>query len=234
MPSQQPPTKVHPVAHINSFGDTPAVMTRGFVSCPRSGGSVPEERCRTCREAVSFTFGEDGQMNSVTCKQHPGGSGGKDEERHDGLLLRRKTVGDLMSRSVVCVRPKNSLDAAVRLFVETGLKAAPVVNEQGVVLGMVDESDVQLTIHATLAGQPGVDLTGMQSISDVMTPMSFAISEHVPATQAAGLMVYESVHRVPVVSADGQVIGILSASDLLYWMARSDGYVVPSPRRVTP
>jgi CBS domain-containing protein len=135
-----------------------------------------------------------------------------------------------MTRNVVCVRPQLSVDDATLLFLETGLKTAPVVDEQGLVVGMVAESDVQLAVqaHTPSKGARGAEPL---TVEDVMMPVPFAIQEHVPATQAAGLLVYEAVQRVPVVSTEGRVVGILSAHDLLYWLARADGYVLPPPRR---
>ena len=46
------------------------------------------------------------------------------------------------------------------------------------------------------------------------------------AWHAAALMAYENIHRVPVVAADGAVIGIVSAMDIVRWVAEQDGYVV--------
>jgi CBS domain-containing protein len=216
------------VARVDSFGTAHCAVSRDLVQCPRAEESVPAERCLTCPRALRLTYGRDGALASVTCA--PDAQRSCEGPASTQVNLRRCTVGELMSRNVVCVRPQLSLDAAIQLFLETGLKAVPVVNERGGVLGMVDESDVQLAIH-THSRAAGDGRADVLTVEDVMMPATFAIHEHVPATQAAGLMVYEAVRRIPVVSAEGAVVGVLSASDILYWLARGDGYVLPSPRR---
>lgn len=140
----------------------------------------------------------------------------------------RRTIADLMSRHVVSVRPDLSLDAAMQLFLETKLRAVPVVDEYGKVLGMLEEHDLQAAIYASPKAR---DEGATRSVSEAMQPVPFVVHEQTPITQAAGLMVEGSVYRVLVVSSDNSVIGILSASDILYWIACSDGYVLSRPQR---
>jgi CBS domain-containing protein len=129
--------------------------------------------------------------------------------------LMRLHASDLMARNVVCVRRQLSLDALCMLFVETGLKAVPVVDGEGHVLGMVSETDTQLEIHTRAVGD------STRTVADVMVPLPFTVEEHTRVTEAAGLMVRESLERVPVVSAQGTVVGMLSTRDILYWLAKN-------------
>jgi CBS domain-containing protein len=43
-------------------------------------------------------------------------------------------------------------------------------------------------------------------------------------------MAFEGVHRLPVVSDGGEVVGILSALDVLRWFGRRAGYLIPPSR----
>jgi CBS domain-containing protein len=58
-----------------------------------------------------------------------------------------------------------------------------------------------------------------------MTGVSFTLGEGALVSQAAALMSLERVHRIPVVDPMGRVVGILSALDVLYWLACETGYV---------
>jgi CBS domain-containing protein len=211
------------VDHVSAFSTATDAVKTQFVRCPRTEGSVPVSRCLSCSAAAMLIYDKTGALERIECR-HPDAP----RSRAD-LLLKRTTVGELMTRNVVCVRPELGIDDAVQLFVETGLKAVPVVLEQGTVLGMVEEADVVLAAQVHAADRDDARRT----VGDVMMPVSFALHEQVSASQAAGLMVYESVHRVPVVSSEGRVVGLLSASDLLSWVARADGYVLPERRQVT-
>ncbi|MFT3927668.1 MAG: CBS domain-containing protein [Myxococcales bacterium] len=140
------------------------------------------------------------------------------------IQLPRATVAELMSRNVLCVRPELSLDALANLFEQTGWHAAAVVNERDQTLVVLDERTVLRALqHGDVRGTP----TRERSVAELIERDAITVQEHLPATQAAGLMVYEAVERVAVVSGTGKVVGVLSAADLLRWVARSDGHVVP-------
>ena len=50
------------------------------------------------------------------------------------------------------------------------------------------------------------------------------VSAGAPLTLAAAVMAIEQVHRLPVLAPGGAVVGVLSALDLLRWLAEADGY----------
>jgi CheY-like chemotaxis protein len=62
-----------------------------------------------------------------------------------------------------------------------------------------------------------------------MTPFAFSLPSHAPIAQAAALMAYEGVNRIVVVSADGLIVGLLTARDVMRWVATQAGYVIPDP-----
>jgi len=209
-----------PVFRVFTFDAESRCTTRETVACPESG-TLTVEHCQRCPRAQGFGYGGQNQLQRVYCKL--AATAPVDEASSPTIPLRRARVYELMTRNVVCVRASLPLDAVMLLFVETHLKAVPVVDERGEVIGMLEESDVSQAIQA---GDPLARCVG-----DLMLPMRIAIMETLSASQAAGLMVYEGVQRMPVISCEGQVVGILSATDLLYWLARADGYVLPAPHK---
>jgi CBS-domain-containing membrane protein len=182
------------------------------------------------------------RAGSVICRVP---SARPEAEQADALKLARASVGDLMTRNVLCVRPDLSLDAVTELFVQSGLKAAPVVDEQNVLLGMVTESDVLIDVHAQcrvrepesyreleVQGERLHETAAVRTVAEVMMPVVLTLREGAPMTQAAALMAFEGVFHLVVLSREGKVVGILSAADILYRLARSDGYVLPRPHRL--
>jgi acetoin utilization protein AcuB len=63
------------------------------------------------------------------------------EIRRESSLRRAATLGDLMERDVVTVRPDDRLEHAARLMVEHENSGLPVV-EEGAVVGLITESDI--------------------------------------------------------------------------------------------
>lgn len=238
----------HKVGVVRSIGDHGDEHQRAWVRCRRREASVPLEVCKSCASMIEIQRDRAGWPTSVICQDRPH----NDHERlHDGApktgpRVGRLTVGDLMTRDVLCVRPDLSLDAVMGLFLESGFRALPVVDEAGALLGLVCESDVLIDVYARdrandngspevgRAFEPAHAKTSARTVGDVMTPIPFSLAEHVPVAQAAAVMAFEGIYHVTVISAEGKVVGILSAADILCQLAREEGYLVPRPQRVRP
>jgi regulator of cell morphogenesis and NO signaling len=160
-----------------------------------------------------------------------------------------------MTGNVVCVREDMSIEALAALLIERGISGVPVVDAAGFPVGVVSKTDLVREHYADgeaaipeplqvkehrgiefmLGASFGAAPAGRGTVGDIMTPLAFTLYEHSPISQAAALMAFEGVHRVPVVSNDGRVIGVLSALDVMRWLAQHDGYLVrdlaPAPER---
>lgn len=158
-------------------------------------------------------------------------------------------VSEAMTHQVVSVPPDLGVEALMALFLERGISGAPVVDPSGSVLGVVSKTDLLRDFvdrgDTLEMGSPEVSSGGIRAsldrgmhveqyedatVRDVMTPLAFTIPSSASIARASALMALEGVHRVPVVSESGKVVGILSALDVLRWLARSEGYVVADHR----
>jgi CBS domain-containing protein len=128
-------------------------------------------------------------------------------------------ISTLMSSDVCCVRPDVSVQALASLLIEGGLSGVPVVDERGEPIGVVSQADL-VRHHYETSRQPP------STVVDIMTDVSFTLDEGASVSQAAAMMALEGVDRVPVVDPRGQLVGILSSFDVLYWLACETGYVV--------
>jgi CBS domain-containing protein len=132
-------------------------------------------------------------------------------------------ISALMSSDVCCVRPDVSIQALAALLIEGGLSGVPVVDERGQPIGVVSQTD--LVRHHYESGT-AASHQPPSTVVDIMTDVSFTLDEGASVSQAAALMALEGVDRVPVVDPRGQLVGILSSFDVLYWLACETGYVV--------
>jgi CBS domain-containing protein len=62
-----------------------------------------------------------------------------------GWRLSHKTAADAMLREIITVREDTSIDEAIRLMVEKGLKRLPVLDDQGLFKGMVSRDSLLRT-----------------------------------------------------------------------------------------
>ncbi len=140
----------------------------------------------------------------------------------------KTAVKDVMTTRVIWVRkdaPFRELAAALRRH---RVSAFPVLGEGDKVIGVVSEADM-LTKEAV---DPGV-ISGIlhhrdaekargTTAGDLMTAAVVAVAPDDTVEHAAQLMYSRKVKRLPVIDADGHLVGIISRADVLAVFDRAD------------
>jgi len=154
------------------------------------------------------------------------------------------TVGDVMTRRVLSVRPDTPLKEVARLPVDHRISGLPVVDEEGKVLGVVSEADLLVKEQDpdALPRRPlewifgkSAEAREMRSkveartAGDAMTAPAITIEASRSAHAAAGLMIERRVNRLPVTD-DGELVGIVTRADLVRSFVRSDEQLVQAIR----
>ncbi len=135
-------------------------------------------------------------------------------------------VSEIMSHPVVTVTPTESLKDVARLLVERDISAAPVLDEDGGLVGMVSEADVMaLELHEDPRRhlRPVAQKVGNspRDVADVMTTDVLAVPPDADVASVAQLMIDRRLRSLPVV--DGRkVAGIVSRRDVLRVLLRTD------------
>jgi len=150
-------------------------------------------------------------------------------------------VEDVMTRQVMTVDPGASLKDVARLLMDLGVSGLPVVDD-GYVAGVVSEADILVKVRAVnptrhglggLLFTEGVDVgekLRALTAGDAMTSPAITITPHRPVAEAAGRMIDEGVNRLPVVSDDGALLGIVTRADVVRAFVRSDAEIVSEIR----
>ncbi|HLC42668.1 MAG TPA: CBS domain-containing protein [Methylomirabilota bacterium] len=127
-------------------------------------------------------------------------------------------VGELMSKPVVTVTPETSIEALTELMVAHPYNAFPVVNESGVLQGLVTRLDLfklyLLPYHRFI---PVLEDTWISSVGGIMSHGIVALYPTEPAIKAIALMVDYRIRTIPIVTdttAGLTVIGVVTRSDL--------------------
>jgi len=127
-------------------------------------------------------------------------------------------VGELMSKPVVTVTPETSIEALTDLMVSHEYNAFPVVNDAGILQGLVTRLDLfRLYLLPYRRFIPVLEDTWVSSVGAIMSRGVIVLSPAEPATQAIALMVEHRLRTIPVVieTVEGPaVVGILTRSDL--------------------
>jgi CBS domain-containing protein len=140
-------------------------------------------------------------LSSVSTKPAPRPTFGGAEALHGSVAVAR----DVMTTNVVSVTPAESVDETARLLTFHDVTGLPVCTEGGRVVGVVSEAD--------LIGKSGA------TVGEVMTWPAVTVSESTRLEHIAELLTQQRIRRVPVVDAEGQLIGVVSRRDVLSWAA---------------
>ena len=134
------------------------------------------------------------------------------------------TVGDVCTRDVV-VAPKTDMlvDAAQRM--RTSHVGAVVIVEytrgRQVPIGIVTDRDIVVSV---VAGDP--DHLNFMLISDMMTTDLVTARADDSIDAGIRLMQQHGIRRLPVVDADGGLVGILTLDDVLKYLAGEQSLLV--------
>jgi CBS domain-containing protein len=140
-------------------------------------------------------------------------------------------VKDLMTTQVVTVGPATPFKEIVARLAEHKVSAVPVVDDAGLVLGVVSEADLLLKEEHPDADVPLFwtkrrraehDKAAGAVARDLMTVAVVSISPDATVAEAARRMHTAQVKRLPVVGEGGRLVGIVSRSDLLKVFSRPD------------
>jgi len=112
-------------------------MTSPAVTLPSETRVVDALELMAVRKIRRVPILEDGTLVGILAVSDPRCVVGPDENSP----RRGVTLGDLMKRGVVTVRPDDRLDHAAWLMVEHEISGLPVV-EDGRVVGLITESDI--------------------------------------------------------------------------------------------
>ena len=140
------------------------------------------------------------------------------------------TVKDVMSTHVIAVRQSAPYKDMAAMLHEQRVSAFPVLDDDNKVIGVVSEADL-LTKEALEGTVPRTLLSRQERVrrqvnaltaADLMTKPPVTIGPDEPVTRAARLMFDKRVKRLPVISDNGRLIGIVTRSDLLSVYSRPD------------
>ena len=150
------------------------------------------------------------------------------------------TARDVMQTEVLVLNESDSLLEAHQFFLRHDITGAPVVNDDGLLVGVVSISDLMRAededhdVSRTVAdyfsessgyANPGVDLDDLReglseiSVGEVMTEDPICVAPDCPVGEIAALIRKHRIHRVLVASPgpDGEqeIAGIISLFDLV-------------------
>ncbi len=118
-------------------------------------------------------------------------------------------VRDLMTTDVTTCRPETNLAEAVREMWEKDCGILPVVNDEGRVTGVITDRDICIAVATRDRSADRI------AVREVVQGHVHTCLEDDDVTVALKAMKAHKVRRLPVVTADGHLRGMLSLNDVL-------------------
>ena len=151
-------------------------------------------------------------------------------------MIHTRKVKDLMSADIMTVADDMTTEEVARYLIEHEISGAPVVDEQGHLVGVVSMTDIgRSAAEAVASARTGferddVPETALEdygphdvedravTVRDVMTPAIHQVPVTASAAEVARRMVEHHVHRL-VVTEGKEPVGIVTSMDLLKLIA---------------
>lgn len=109
-------------------------------------------------------------------------------------------VKDVMTTDVVTINEGQTVKQAAALMTRHRISGLPVINDDGMVVGIVSEFDV--------IGKPG------RQVKDIMTGGLISVTQDTDLEDVAHILVHQKIKRLPVLD-QGKLVGIVSRGDLV-------------------
>jgi len=141
----------------------------------------------------------------------------------------KTAVKDVMTTRVIWVKRAATFREMVVALREHRVSAFPVIDDDGMVVGVVSEAD--MLVKEALADSGVIDgLLHRRDQSkahgvtagDLMTAQVVTVAPEDTVEHAARLMYHHKVKRLPVTDATGHLVGIVSRADVLAVFDRTD------------
>ena len=125
-------------------------------------------------------------------------------------------IGEICSREVVFARKDETVSAAAKLMRENHVGCLVVSDDQDgqrVPVGMVTDRDVTVAVVA-----PGLDADAIL-VGDIMSSELLSIQDDAGIAETVELMRMRGIRRLPVTDANGALVGLIAADDILGLLA---------------
>ncbi|PSQ49005.1 IMP dehydrogenase, partial [Halobacteriales archaeon SW_7_65_23] len=126
----------------------------------------------------------------------------------DGMVAkieRVKRADELIIRDVVTAAPDQTVREVDEMMGREGVSGAPVVDDDGTVLGIISGTDIR----------PYLEVGERDQVREAMTDEVITASEEITPREALELMYEHKIERVPIVDDQNRLVGLMTMAGIL-------------------
>lgn len=154
-------------------------------------------------------------------------------------------IGNAMQKKVITFKGSESISEASKILRKHKISGAPVVDEEGKVIGVLSEGDIMrlVEVHSPnlnlilpapldLIELPvrmkyefdeiasGINKAALKKVKSIMTPKAITITPEKSISDAAEIMEKHKINRLPVVDDENKLMGIITRGDIIGAMVK--------------
>jgi|SRR5688572_16891943 len=126
-------------------------------------------------------------------------------------------VKEVMTPDPKAIWLTESLADAAQLMWENDCGVLPIIKDGRKVVGLITDRDICMATAMKQADPSGI------SVEEVMTGQVYSVNSEDDVAQALQAMQEHKIRRLPVVTAEGELEGILSMNDIVLKAGESNG-----------
>ncbi|PQO47812.1 HPP family protein [Blastopirellula marina] len=132
------------------------------------------------------------------------------------------TVKDLMSVKVHTATAGTHVNIVADLMARYSLRRVVVVDNQKVVLGVVSQRDVVRALIGSQKAEASEAIEHKRVEQLITAERPITVNADVPLARAAYVLATNKIGCLPVVDAENQLVGVLSISDIIQFLAEDN------------
>jgi len=142
---------------------------------------------------------------------------------------------DIMTKEVITVKPETTIEELARLLMTQHISGAPVVDDNGKIVGIVTENDLiskNSRLHiptilrlfdayiplGTSKMESDIRKMAASTVEDICTKEIITVDEEASVEYIATIMTEKRIHILPVVR-EGKLVGIIGKKDMIKGIA---------------
>ena len=126
-----------------------------------------------------------------------------------------------MTTDVITVSTETGIRDAARLMFRNRVSGLPVTSPDGALIGIITEADF---LRLEVERQEGATDLG-ETVGEVMSPGVVTTGPETEVRDAAKMMTFQDIKRLPVVDDDSRLLGIISRADIVSVFTRPDDVI---------
>lgn len=142
---------------------------------------------------------------------------------------------DIMTEDVITVKSSTTVEELARLLMKNQISGAPVVDEEGSLIGIVTENDLitqNKRLHiptilrlfdafiplGTSRLEREIKKMTATTVGEICTEKVITVEPDTPIDEVATIMTEKKIHLIPVVK-EGKIVGIIGKRDIIKGVA---------------